>query len=398
MIRGAKLFVKGYDGTACGPFRWTAVREWVAIGYFTPADEVRLVDEAAWTRIETLPELVPTPSGYYTNEPLNFAQERAREKKVIGARAAAYLQRLGCPVPPPRLNPYTALQWVKILEELRPHLADATESWAAEEEANDRVPSASPRDATREQIEFLRSAGHDVPVTLTRLDARRLLSGPPTEGQLRRLRFYGVTLPVGACKAEASEQIDRYMREHWETEEAYQAARKRLITEAAERRKPADEWAIRPSPKPGLNAAGAPSTAPTRTPAPTAAPSVSAPPPRRRAVTPHVMVSLLVVLGLILVAWFVLKPGTGAGPTPPTAAPASPDQIKAPPLRAFAMSLKLTGIVGGPEPWALINDRKYLVGDVIDPSRGIVVLHVNADKRSVTFGDREGNIFERMLP
>jgi hypothetical protein len=62
------------------------------------------------------------------------------------------------------------------------------------------------------------------------------------------------------------------------------------------------------------------------------------------------------------------------------------------------MSLKLTGIVGGPEPWALINDRKYLVGDVIDPSRGIFVLHVNADKRSVTFGDREGNIFERMLP
>src|SRR3990172_11587946 len=116
MKRGAKIFVLGHDGNACGPFRWTAVREWVAVGYFTPDDQVRFDGETDWRPIGTMPELLATPPGFDTNEALHELQHRARETKAVGPRAAAYLNLLGWPPRPQRLNPYTAFQWVRILE------------------------------------------------------------------------------------------------------------------------------------------------------------------------------------------------------------------------------------------------------------------------------------------
>lgn len=231
MKRGAKLFIKGFDGNECGPFRWTEVREWVAIGYFSPKDEVRLSDESTWSHIETIPELLVTPPSYDVNGPFQFVRGRAREKRAVGPRATAYLKVLGCPVAPGRLNPYTAFRWVGILEDLRPHLANQTENWAADEESKGRVPTVSPTDATPKQIEYLQSLGHAPAKNVTRLEAHRLISGPPSEGQLRRLRFYGVSLPDGACKDEASTLIDSYGRDHPESEAAYQACRETLIAE-----------------------------------------------------------------------------------------------------------------------------------------------------------------------
>jgi hypothetical protein len=50
-----------------------------------------------------------------------------------------------------------------------------------------------------------------------------MISGPPSEGQLRRLRFYQIPLPRDLTKDGASYLIDDYMRQHPESEARYQA-------------------------------------------------------------------------------------------------------------------------------------------------------------------------------
>ena len=124
---------------------------------------------------------------------------------------------------PRRLNPYTANRWVGILQTLRPELKNEVESWASNEESLGRIPSARPDDATPKQTEYLRSIGHTVSGQITRKEAQRLITGAPTEGQLRRLKFYGVPLSADANKEDASYAIDRYIREHPESEGSYQA-------------------------------------------------------------------------------------------------------------------------------------------------------------------------------
>lgn len=212
MKRGAKLIIKSFNGSECGPFPWTEVREWVALGYFTPETEVRIFNETQWNPISVFPALLTTPPSYANNTSFQFVRERAREKQPTGPRAAAYLKILGCPVRPDRLNPYTACRWVWFLETLRPQLVNEVERWAADEERHGRVPRASPNDATPRQIEYLRSIGHAVPDRISKKDAERLFSGPPTDGQLRRLNFYGISLPGGSSKEEASATI-RPLRE-----------------------------------------------------------------------------------------------------------------------------------------------------------------------------------------
>ena len=415
-MRGAKLFVKGYDGNACGPFRWTAVREWMAVGYFTPHDEVRLADEAAWSPIGALPELLATPPGDDTNEALNLLRVRAREKKAVGPRAAAYLKRLGCPVRPERLNHYTAFEWVRILEELNPQLTDATEHWAAEEESKDRVPSASPNDATAAQLESLRSIGRTEPGNLTRLEAHRLISGPPTDGQLRRLKFYGITLAAGACKDEAAELIDRHMRENWDSEQAYQASRRRLDPEESGGSKPVSVLRLR---QPLVPAIAETVSAPVARSFPPLAPPVPQILAPRPTASKYAVVSCLIGLGIIVVAWSIARRRPGADLTqiapraaglqgPEEAAPdpklartvillESPNRSQGEQLRAFAISLPLTGIIGGPEPRALIDGRMFRVGDMIARPRGVVILQIDLDKKSVAFGDAAGSIVQRVL-
>ncbi len=404
MKRGAKFLVKVGDGPACGPFRWTVVREWVALGSLRPDDEVRSVEDAAWCPIGRVPELMAPPPPDEKNEGLTQVRARALEQKAVGPRAAAYLNHLGCPVPLSRLNPYTAFQWVRILEELSPQTVNNTEHWAANEESNDRVPSASPADATPEQIATLRASGHVVTGKLSRQEAQRLIAGPPSAGQLRRLAFYGLTLPPGAGKDEAADLIDRHMREHWETEEAYQASKQRLVAEAAERQKPS--LPATPASAPGAEPRPA---APKLTPKAAPAAATSTPSGQRPSALRIVTVFGLLALAVLAVAWSVAqrRRGVAAGqpdfssPTLTGTEAAQPNglptSLAEAELPAYVMALKLTGIFGGPEPRASIDGRMYRVGDVIDRPRGIVIVYIDADKPSVVFGDAKKNIFERVL-
>ena len=162
--------------------------------------------------------------------------------------------------------------------------------WAAEEEANGRVPAATPDAATAEQIEILRARGHTLPANLTRLEALRLISGPPTEEQLDRLKFYGITLPDGGCQEEVAEIISRQMRENWDSEEAYQAYRRRSVTRQQRSERSSSALKLRQSPPPPPVPASALGLAPIPTAVPDpwrAAPLVglsSAPP------APHLVV------------------------------------------------------------------------------------------------------------
>lgn len=418
MKRGTKFLVKGYDGVARGPFRWTDICGWVAAGNLTPADEVRLPDAAAWSRIESIPELLTPPPSDETNPGLTVFLLPARESKPIGPRAAAYLKVLGCPIQPERLNPRTAVQWIRILEELNPPLVNATEHWAAEEEANGRVPSGTPHDATPAQIETLRAQGVAVPAGLTRRDAQRLISGPPTEGQLRRLKFFGIALPEGAGKDEASELIDQHMRENWDSEQAYQAFKKTAAADAGGGNKPAPVLRLRPAAEPELPELNPPLASLAPTPPAASARRPDNPPARTASLPKLIMICALVGLGIavVIVALTKKKPGTDVAPPPRAAAPAgadgtspaapraptvlvleSPDRARAEQLRIFVISLQLTGLIGGPEPRAMIEGRMYRVGDVVDESRHVVVLQIELKKNSVTFGDAAGNIVQRVI-
>jgi hypothetical protein len=77
--------------------------------------------------------------------------------------------------------------------------------------------------ATDRQITYLQSVGVAIEHGLTKGRACQLIDGEPTEGQLRRLRFYGIPPSPYLTKQEASEVIDDYIAQHPESEEKYQA-------------------------------------------------------------------------------------------------------------------------------------------------------------------------------
>lgn len=154
------------------------------------------------------------------------------KKESLGPRATKYLKTLGCPIPLDRLNRATARSWAGTLEAKYPDRANEVEYWATKEEAFGETPTALPTDPTLKQIKYLRSIGTELPPGTTRRDASRLIGGEATDGQIRRLRFYGI-YEENLSKEEATSLIDAYRREHPDSEAAYQAVRDKLIATAS---------------------------------------------------------------------------------------------------------------------------------------------------------------------
>lgn len=407
-----RIYIKGHDGHPFGPVRWTSVREWVATGYFGPDDKVRKVGEGVWSPIRMNSELVAFSGSDDVDDAVNSTRVRARERKPVGPRAAAYLARLGCPVELPRLNPFSAFYWVRFLEGLHPELVNQTEHWAAEEESNGRTPAATPEDATAGQIETLRARGLLPAGPLTRLQAQRLISGPPTEEQIERLKFWGLALPGGACQEEAAEIISRQIRENWDAEVAFQAHQRTGQQDRAG--KPRAPLKLREKPKleiadpilPGVDQAAKE----RRSPAPVT------PPSRNR--TSAVVAGLLIALVAGALAWWMAnrrgaddrtttavsaetRKSPAASPDPAGAASRvtvlkSSNQEAAERLRTSVLALKLTSLVTvAGEPSALIDGRLFRVGDVLPGSERIVLAEVDSQRRAVAFTDERGNIVQR---
>ncbi len=94
--------------------------------------------------------------------------------------------------------------------------------WA--EEAEGEVNQDAP--ATDKQIAYLKVLEAPLEGYLTVREASDLIDqykNRLSEGQKRRLNFYGLTFSPGMTREEATDLIDRYKAEHPESEAAYQA-------------------------------------------------------------------------------------------------------------------------------------------------------------------------------
>jgi hypothetical protein len=193
------------------------------------------------------------------------------------------------------------------------------------------------------------------------------------------------------------------MRDNWASEEAYQASQKSTPQKSGGRASPA-----------GLQLRRSPAPAPSEFMAPSAAPF----PPARRRVRVYVVISGLVAFAITVVAWRVATRAPAVDPTQtasraatiegsdePTPAEIgrlvtvleSPQPALAEQLRTFAISLRMTGTMGGSEPRAFIDGATCRVGDVVDRSRSIVIVQIDAEKNTIVLGDAAGNIVQRVL-
>jgi DNA polymerase III epsilon subunit-like protein len=131
--------------------------------------------------------------------------------------------------------------------------------------------------------------------------------------------------------------------------------------------------------------------------------------------TPYVLGAAVGLLAIVLVIGFVTKkpsqPETSSitEPTPTTAKVAPSPKASTMPsalpaakksgsaLRAAVTGLRVTGIIGGPNPRAIIDGQMYRTGDIVDPQRGYRITKIDADKRSIDFTDQENNTATRIL-
>lgn len=246
MKRGSKLFFRAPGCPEFGPLPWTKVRDWVSEGFLLPSDEMRLDGDEQWVLINSDPDVGNPKKGFMRDAKGSEWAEWLGKKESLGPRATSYLKTLGCPIPLDRLNRATARNWAGTLEAKYPDRANEVEYWATKEEAFGETPTALPTDPTLKQIKYLRSIGTELPSGTTRRDANRLIGGEATDGQTRRLRFYGI-YEDNLSKEEATSLIDAYIRKHPGSEAAYQAERDKLIATASPPKSQRNREPVRPS-------------------------------------------------------------------------------------------------------------------------------------------------------
>ena len=116
-------------------------------------------------------------------------------------------------------NEMSADKFARVMVQRYPELRFEWTGYAETEAAPDEP-------ATDKQIAYLKVL--EVPVTgyLTVREASGLIDqykNKMSEGQKRRLKFYGLSYPPDITREEATDLIDRYKSEHPESEAAYQA-------------------------------------------------------------------------------------------------------------------------------------------------------------------------------
>ena len=216
--RGAKLFLSCKGRPFAGPFKWTLVREWIALGLVPRDALVRTAPDEASVRIENIEQLFTCPQGVLDTSA--YYQSAGRTRVPSAPRQHSYLVSLGCPFETAHLDKHLTWRVISDLEVAFPERATQDERAACEEEF-DRAYREGP--ATEKQVAYLTSIGVDGASSMSKAEASRLISGPPSEGQLRRLQFYKITVSPRLTKDEASILIETYVRDHPESEAQYQA-------------------------------------------------------------------------------------------------------------------------------------------------------------------------------
>lgn len=223
MKRGARMYLVDIDGKTAGPFPWTLVREWVALSLLSSNSSVFLERDNGWQTVADFPELSQFPKSVTNKEvpPGSYLSDTRLKLPSLSCQHS-YAKMLGCPFAPDQIDRHLLAHIIWSLQYAFPDRVDTAFA--------DQVADASDwhnDPATESQISGLRSIGVRIEDGLTKGRACQLIGGEPTEGQLRRLKFYRITPSPYLTKEEASELIDGYLAEHPESEEQYQAWKQR---------------------------------------------------------------------------------------------------------------------------------------------------------------------------
>ena len=213
------MYLVDTDGHTAGPFAWTLIREWVALALLSSESPVLSEGDSAWKKIADFPELRQLPKSLATQGRF-FRDCLSDDRLKLPSLSCqhSYAKALGCPFEPDQIDRHVLSHIIWSLSCEFPDRVDPVVA-ADVEDASDwhNDPAADP------QINYLRSIGVSVEAGLTKGRACQLIDGEPTEGQLRRLTFYGIKLTRYLTKTDASELIDSYVTQHPESEEQYQA-------------------------------------------------------------------------------------------------------------------------------------------------------------------------------
>lgn len=221
MKRGSKLFLVDTVGNTAGPFGWTLVREWFALSLIPSNAWVFVQGEASWRSLSEFADLYTLPKSL-TNLSGSVGHHNSAERyrRPAMPTQSAYLCNLGCPFSCANLDMYLAAHVIGTLVAEFPERADPGIQ-AEIERKKDELTDWRNELATERQIQYLASIGVYIEPNLTKGGASQLID-PPSEGQLRRLRFYDLQPPAYLTKRDASYLIDKYIQSHPELEEQYQ--------------------------------------------------------------------------------------------------------------------------------------------------------------------------------
>ena len=214
------MYLVDSEGQIAGPFAWTLIREWLALSLLSSSSPVVLEGDTVWRAVADFPELCQLPKSSLASREdcTGFFLSDTRLKLPSLPCQHSYAKMLGYPFDPLHIDRHLLAHIIRSLsvqfpDRVNPAVAKEVED--ASDWHNDP--------ATDRQISYLRSIDVRIEVGLTKGRASQLIGGEPTEGQVRRLKFYRITPSPYLSKEEASELIDGYVAQHPESEEQYQA-------------------------------------------------------------------------------------------------------------------------------------------------------------------------------
>ena len=213
------MYLVDSDGHTAGPFALTLIREWVALTLLSSDSPVSLEGDSAWKKVADFPELLQLPKSLATDGRF-FRDCLSDDRLKLPSLSCqhSYAKALGCPFEPEQIDRHVLSYIIWSLSCQFPERVDPAVAADAEDASDWQNDPATDR-----QISYLRSNGVSIEAGLTKGRVSQLIEGEPTEGQLRRLKFYGIKLTRYLTKKDASELIDSYKAQHPESEEQYQA-------------------------------------------------------------------------------------------------------------------------------------------------------------------------------
>ena len=228
MKRGTKVHLVGLNGAVIGPMSWTVARNWIGMGFLDPRAPVLVNGKEPWTTLGELDGLLERVAGAQAaGDRLN---DPSRKKFAAPEKYHEWAASLGCPFWTQHIDWEFLLERVlAILAEIASSLGNPCVSEIRKEIEYYRDYTKRPgyadwhdEPATEAQVACIQRMGVGFEPEITKGRAHQLISGEPTEGQLRRLSFYRIELPKFATKDEVAFLIDEYKHNHQESEEAYQ--------------------------------------------------------------------------------------------------------------------------------------------------------------------------------